>query len=661
MSAGTGREAAALLDRAAQALARAEWSSAEASARAALRHGESAAARLQLGRALVGSGRTRDGLGQIARAVELQPAAIEARVVLAEALVAGGRLDEAAVALARVRDLAPDQIAPQLRLVDILKAAGRQDAAFTHLGQAILANPSSAPLYVRLGRLLVDEPARPDDALAACERALALDGRSVEALLLRADLHDRAGDIPAAVRLLHAAWADRPAAVDLARALGDRLLVTDPARALALIDAALILHPTDAALRFGRPRALHRLGRFDEAIAAMRALADATPGDGQLRYELGLILRETGDFDQAEAALRQAMAVQSGFLPPRLALSRLLAEQGRVADAVTIQAATIEAFPDAWEERASFGTNLLRLGQFRQGFAEHEHRLRTGKIEAPNGIGWYPMWQGEPLDGRMLWLYPEQGFGDMIQFLRFVPPVAEACRGRVVLGVFPPLARLCERIPGVALVVTDQFTPDSGAVRCPLMSLGDRLAVSRETLPADVPYLTVPEAVRAQWRGRLDGLPGLKVGLIWAGNPAHKRDAERSMAPADLAPLAVIQDVSFVLLDRDIAADTVAAPLMLHGVGPIEDFADTAAIIEQLDLVIAVDTAVAHLAGALGKPVWILLDFEGDWRWSVEAERTPWYPSMRIYRQKRQGDWQDVVGRVVSALGAEVAGRFGKE
>ena len=646
MSATAGREAATVLDHAAQALARSDWSAAEAAARAALAQGESIAARLLLGQILIGAGRVRDGLGQIARAVELQPAAVEPRLALAEALVAAGRLDEAAVALVRVRALAPDQAAPQLRLVDILRAAGRHDAAFKQLGQALLANPKSAELYARLGRLLLLDQARPADALAACERALALDSRCIEALLLRADLLDPAE----AAEFLQAAWEQQPDAVELARALGDRLLGFDPARALALIDAALSRHPGDAALRFGRPRALHRLGRLDEAIAAMQALAEAAPGNTQLRYELGLILREAGALDRAEAAHNRLIADHPGFLPPRLALSRLLAEQGRVADAVVVQAATIEAFPTAWEERASFGTNLLRLGEFRRGFAEHEQRLRTGMIEEPAGIGWYPMWQGERLDGRMLWLYPEQGFGDMIQFLRFVPLVAERAGGPVVLGIFPPLARLCGDLAGVAQVVTDQFTPDRGTVRCPLMSLGDRLAITRATLPATVPYLTVPEAARAAWRGCLDGHAGFKVGLIWNGNPSHKRDAQRSMKPSDLAGLATVDGVSFVLLDRELAVAEVEGLLTLHAPGAIGDFADTAAIIEQLDLVIAVDTAVAHLAGALGKPVWILLDFEGDWRWSVEAETTPWYPTMRLYRQPRPGDWASVMARVVKDL-----------
>jgi len=640
-----------LLDRAARALAQADWSAAEAAARAALAQGESVAGRLLLGQILIGSGRGRDGLGQIARAVELQPAAIEPRLALAEALVAAGRLDEAAVALVRVRALAPDLTAPQLRLVDILRAAGRHDAAFTQLGQALLANPKSAGLYARLGRLLLLDQARPADALAACERALALDRHCIEALLLRADLHDQAD----AARLLQAAWAEQPDAVELARALSDRLLVLDPARALVLIDAALLRHPADAALRFGRPRALHRLGRLDEAITVMQALAEAAPDNAQLRYELGLILREAGALDRAEAQHGRLIADHPGFLPPRLALSRLLAEQGRVADAVVVQAATIEAFPTAWEERASFGTNLLRLGEFRRGFAEHEQRLRTGMIEEPEGIGWYPMWQGERLDGRTLWLYPEQGFGDMIQFLRFVPLAAERGGGPVVLGIFPPLARLCGGTAGVVQVVTDQYTPDRDTVRCPLMSLGDRLAITRATLPATVPYLTVPEAARAAWRGCLDELAGFKVGLIWSGNPSHKRDALRSMQPSDLAPLAAIDGISFVLLDRDLSVHGAEGPLALYAPGTIGDFADTAAIIEQLDLVIAVDTAVAHLAGALGRPVWILLDFEGDWRWSVEADCTPWYPTMRLYRQPRPGDWASVMGRVVEDLRARSA------
>jgi tetratricopeptide (TPR) repeat protein len=641
-----GQDAATLIEQGNAALQQADWPAAETLARAALRQGESIAARLALGRALIGAGRGRDGVGQLARAVELAPADVELRLLLAEALLAADRRDDGAVALARAWELAPDRMPLLVRLIDILHAAGRRDAAFRYLGQGLALHPRSAPLYARLARLLLDE-GRPADATVACDRALAIDGGSIEALLARADLHDRAGTPEAAVRLLEQAQAARPEALELARALGERLLGGEPARALVLVEAALVHHPADIALSFLRAHALYRTGRNQEAVAAMAALAAAAPGNERIRYEFGLILRETGDLARAEVELRRAVAEHPAYLPPRLALSRLLAERGRLAEAVAFQARTIQQFPTAWEERASYGTNLLRLGEFRQGFAEHEHRLRTGLIEEPEGIDWYPLWQGERLDGRMLWLYPEQGFGDMIQFLRFVPRVAEITGARVVLGIFPPLARLCRDLPGVAQVVTDQFQAEPGTARCPLMSLGDRLAVTRDMLPGTIPYLTVPAAAREQWRTCLDDVKEFKVGLIWRGNPSHKRDAQRSMQLADLASLAAVPGVRFVSLDRDRPGD---GPIPLYHPGFIEDFSDTAAIVEQLDLVIAVDTAVAHLAGALGKPVWILLDFEGDWRWSAEADRSPWYPTMRLYRQQRPGDWSGVVERVAATL-----------
>ena len=560
-------------------------------------------------------------IDRMARAVAAAPAAVEPRVALAEVLVKAGRVDEAAVALARAVELAADPTPQLLRLVDLLMAAGRPEAAFRALGRGLERLPRSAPLYARLGRLLCDE-GRLGDADAAADRALSLEADCVEAILLKADLHERAGDTAAA---------------------------------LALYEAALVRHPTHVGLGFGRARVLHRTGRTADAVAIMAALVAAAPRDRPLRYEFGLIRRDGGDVAGAEAIFRQMIAEDPADLPPRLALSRLLAEQGRTEAAVALQADTIRRFPTAWEERASYGTNLLRLGHFRQGFAEHEHRLKTGLIEEPAGIGWYPMWQGEPLDGRMLWLYPEQGFGDMIQFLRFAPEAARSSGGRVVIGIFPPLARLCGDLPGVARVVTDMVEPDAGAVRCPLMSLADRLAVTEATLPAAVPYLTVPAAVREQWRTCLDDLDGFKVGLIWRGNPDHKRDAARSIDPAGLAALA-LPGVRFVALDRDLDAPPHGLPFPIHLPGKIEDFADTGAIVEQLDLVIAVDTAVAHLAGALGRPVWTLLDFEGDWRWPATAERTPWYPTMRLFRQKIPGDWLEVLDRVAAALADTVAG-----
>jgi hypothetical protein len=262
-----------------------------------------------------------------------------------------------------------------------------------------------------------------------------------------------------------------------------------------------------------------------------------------------------------------------------------------------------------------------------------------------------PLWSGEDLAGRAIFLHAEQGYGNTIQGLRYVPLVA-ARGARVVLEVPPPLFRLARSVGGVAeLVAAGQALPRFDFA-CPLLSLPRGFATTLETIPAEVPYLApLPEAT-APWRDRLDG-PGFKVGIAWAGSPLHRHDAQRSIDIETLAPLFQLDAVRwFSLQTGDRVGDLVRLPggrvtdLAPH----LTDFAETAAAIAHLDLVITVDTAVAHVAGALARPAWVMLRFRPDWRWLIAREDSPWYPTLRLFRQRARGDWDEVVARVGAAL-----------
>ncbi|MBI3710034.1 MAG: hypothetical protein HY246_20500, partial [Proteobacteria bacterium] len=250
-------------------------------------------------------------------------------------------------------------------------------------------------------------------------------------------------------------------------------------------------------------------------------------------------------------------------------------------------------------------------------------------------------------------LHAEQGLGDTIQFIRYVPLVA-ALGGRVVLQVSPELKRLLQAFPGVERLVAPADELPRYDVHLSLLSLPRAFATELPTIPDDVPYVTAePAAVRA-WGQRLAAYRGRRVGLVWAGRPEHRNDRNRSLQLQKLATLAAVPDVTFLSLQKGPAAAQLAGPPA--GFSPVDlgqelgDFADTAAVIANLDLVISVDTSVAHLAGALGRPVWCLLPFAPDWRWLRGREDSPWYPTMRLFRQRRHGDWSDVAARVVEAL-----------
>jgi Glycosyltransferase family 9 (heptosyltransferase) len=263
-----------------------------------------------------------------------------------------------------------------------------------------------------------------------------------------------------------------------------------------------------------------------------------------------------------------------------------------------------------------------------------------------------PLWRGEgDIAGQTILLHSEQGFGDSIQFCRYVPLVA-ARGARVLLEVDPPLCGLMATLAGVAQIVAKGDALPDYDLHCPLLSLPMAFETRLETIPASARYLHAPDSAVAQWRQRLGNARGLKIGLAWSGNPNHVRDRERSMAFDQLAPLLDI-DATFVSLQKQYRPSETER-LVQTGIrdvsADLHDFTDTAALVSALDLVIAVDTGVAHLAGALGKPVWIMVTHAPDWRWLLDRDDSPWYPTVRLFRQDASRDWGDVVARVGDAL-----------
>jgi hypothetical protein len=269
-----------------------------------------------------------------------------------------------------------------------------------------------------------------------------------------------------------------------------------------------------------------------------------------------------------------------------------------------------------------------------------------------------PLWNGEDIGNRVLLISTEYGYGDTIQFCRYVPLIAS--RARVVLEVQRPLLRLLSGIKGVAQVVAygDPLPPFD--FYCPLLNLPRLLGTTLETIPAQVPYLSADREKVAAWHERLTGYQGLRVGLAWAGNPDLPRDRQRSIALDRLAILASVRGVVFVSLQKGEAATQTRSPtldmVVYDWTDALDDFVETAALIEAVDLVISVDTSIVHLAGALGKPVWLLNRFDTCWRWLLDRGDSPWYPTLRQFRQPRRDDWDSVLQQVGAALGRVVAG-----
>jgi hypothetical protein len=342
-----------------------------------------------------------------------------------------------------------------------------------------------------------------------------------------------------------------------------------------------------------------------------------------------------------DAALALATHVPGTWYNRGLAL----VGQNRVKEAFADFNKAIEITGDYALAHINRAMLLLLTGRYREGFTEFEWRF--GVEPGSRELRTYrePRWRkGNSIAGKHVLLYAEQGMGDVIQFARFIPEVA-ANAAHVRLEVHPPLVRLLQTLPCEVVALGAQAAPFN--LHSPLVSLGTLLDVQMETMPALVPYLAAGEADIARWRGKLAGLQGsLKVGVAWSGNPEHNNDVNRSVPFAALAPLLGVPDIAFVNLQKDVRESernaVTASPLFDAG-RELGDFADTAGLIANLDLVIAADTAVAHLAGALGKPVWILLPFAPDWRWMLERSDSAWYPTARLFRQAAIGDWRGAI------------------
>jgi Flp pilus assembly protein TadD len=405
------------------------------------------------------------------------------------------------------------------------------------------------------------------------------------------------------------------------------------------------------------------LGRMAEAENCFRAVLRLQSGHANATLNLGSVRQIGNHIQEAEGLFRRALALGVDPIRAKSNLSLALMEQVRPEEAERCCRDALAMRPDCAEARSNLALALMMMGRLEEGWREYEARWQVEAMSGPLPILPQPRWTGQPLNGETVLLYAEQGFGDTLQFCRYAPMVA-AAGGRVVLVVPKSLHRLMTTLAGVAVVLQDEddFLP-AFDYHCPLLSLPFAFDTTLETIPAAIPYL---HADPSAWAETLGELPGLKVGLVWAGKSRTAQlhavaiDKRRSMRLADMAPLFSVPGCSFVSLQLGPPVSQMRRPpdgVSLHDYSSrLADWADTAALVAGLDLVIGVDTAVVHLAGALGKPVWMLNRFDSCWRWFIGRDDSPWYPSLRQFRQTQPGDWTGVIERVRRALQEAVTG-----
>ena len=563
------------------------------------------------------------------RVLERQPRHVDALYLLGSLYAQQGRYAQALPLLERALALRPQFTEAQNNRAVALKELGRFEEALACYDAALAHRPNYAEAHNNRGMAL-QTLGRWEEAADSYRKANAVRPDYIEPLNNLGILLKEKGRLAESEAAFRQAVAVCPTATDPLNNLGLTLM------AQARFEEAIACHDTALALKPEFPQAYNGRG------ASLVAL---------------------GRFEEAREGYRRALLLKPDYTDARCNVALSFLSENRVAEALAAFNDVLAQDPEVLSARWNRSLTLLVSGDLARGWAEYECRFRHNRV-ATHGSP-KPLWDGTPLNGRTILIHAEQGFGDTLHFVRYLPLV-RAAGGRVLFECQPalhPLIAGCDGFDGLlSPPASGGDHPEPYDVQAPLLSLPGIFGTVEATIPNGVPYVIVPNDKREIWRARLDeisralpsGGTGLKVGLVWGGSPNHTNDHNRSCRLADFGPLAAVPGVTFWSLQKGPAAAQAAdAP---HGMTLIDlnpalaDFADTAAVIEQMDLVISVDTSIVHLAGALGKPVWTLLPFCPDWRWQLGREDCPWYPTMRLFRQSQPRQWAPVLGRVGDAL-----------
>ena len=518
----------------------------------------------------------------------------------------------------------PGMIAAHNNLGVALRLDGHEAEAAAAFRRATEIAPDYSAAYANLG-LTLRARGESEEAVAAFRRAAALDPSNAELQSHLASAYGALNRYDLAVAHLRRATELRP-------------------------------HFPSAYANLGM--ALTELNRWDEAVAAYERAAALDPDDASIRVNLAFARDDPAGVAHAEAECRRLIAARSNLPEAHNALGLILQKQNRLAESIDSYRRASALKPDFLPAAINESLVLLLMGRYEEAWPKYEWRRRLPMLRRNQRA--MPPWQGEDIAGKSILLHSEQGFGDTIQFLRYVPLVAERAR-HVVLEIPRPLVRMAASLPiENVTIVPNNRPPPSADVHAPMLGLPRIFQTRVDNIPGGVPYLTPRRPLVERWAQRLAADTRFKVGLAWAGNPEHRGNRSRSLTLGRLAPLLAVRDVGWYGLQvgppaeeiKRLPKDTVA------DLSPqLADFAETAGAILNLDLVIAVDTAVAHLAGALARPVWIMIAFSPDWRWLLNRDDSPWYPSVRLYRQPAPGDWDSVIARVAADVAARAARR----
>jgi tetratricopeptide (TPR) repeat protein len=593
------------------------------------------------------------GLAAFDQAIKAQPGAADAYRNRGLALMELRRFDEAIAAFSESIRLQPANPAAYMSLGRAYRETDQTDKALECFVEALRQGAPPVEVHLEEGRLWM-QAGSPDKAVEAYRHAAELNPHSAEAHNGLGIAYKKLERFAHAVASYQQALAVRP---DFVEALGNmsnalcELKRFDEAEVYCR--QALDLSPNSSWVHNSLGMVLYKQSRWSEAEAELRRALELDGAAQTVYQNLGTLLYERGRPHEAEPILRRALAGNPSDDGLLCSLGNALQDMGHLDEATANFDAALRVNPDCANARFNRSLVSLLRGDFASGWNEYEWRWK--RTSAPKyGSFSQPAWQGEPLSGRTLLLHCEQGFGDTLQFIRLAELINKR-GGRVVFVCPRTLIRVIRSCRAIDELVVENEPLPAFDVHLPLMSLPKVLGLVREQdLPATIPYLEVDPLRVEAWRARLAGVSGRKIGINWQGNPKHTRDALRSIPLAEFSPLARVAGVQLYSLQkgpgREQLADLNERNSIIDLADELFDFAETGAACQALDLVITCDSACAHLAGALGRPVWLVLPAAPDWRWQLEREDSPWYPTMRLFRQSTLGDWSEVFARITAAL-----------
>ncbi|MBM4068048.1 MAG: tetratricopeptide repeat protein [Planctomycetes bacterium] len=570
-----------------------------------------------------------------------------------------GRWDESVAAFEASLRLRPDYAEALSNLGNVLYFQGKLEEAVERYRRAIELEPNSPYILNNLGnslRLLGDF----EEAANMSRRAAQLLPNYAEAHSNLAAALTQQGNLEEAAAACRQALALKPELAEAHNNLGNVLRQQRQFDdAIASCRYALALKPDFAEAHNNLGAALTGANQYADAEAHCREALARKPDLVEALNNLANALWPQGRFDEAEECCRLALQRKPHFAEAYHVLGVVLMKQQRLDAAVQSFDEALRLNPDLAEAHLDVAMALLLAGNFERGWKEYEWRLKCkGYMLRPFT---HPVWDGEDATGKTVLILPEQGFGDKIQFIRYARMVKQRC-GRVIFACPETLHPLLRDCPGVDEIITPSSSP-TFAYLVPVMSLPRAFRTTLDTIPADIPYLKTDDALVSKWRNELERVDGFKIGIAWQGSIKHPEDRHRSIPLQRLAPLAKVPGVRLISLQKGPGSEQVQlagfdvlelGPRLDEDTGP---FLDSAAVMKGLDLVIAADTSLAHLAGALGVPVWVAISYAPDWRWMLERQDTPWYPTMRLFRQADFGDWDSVFEEMAGELARLIGGR----